>query len=99
MLEPSLRLLAAVAAGSLIGLDRDLHGKPTGVRIHALVALGAAILTFAGVDLAAREPGAASRIIQGIVGGIGFLGAGVIMRNDHGTRIINLTTATSISED
>ena len=96
LLEPPLRLLAAVAAGSLIGLDRDLHGKPTGLRIHALVALGAAILTSAGAELSARDPAAASRIIQGIVGGIGFLGAGVIMRSDHGTRIVNLTTATSI---
>ena len=96
IVEPALRLLAAVAAGALIGLNRDLHGKPTGLRIHALVALGAAILTAAGVETAANDPAAVSRIIQGIVGGIGFLGAGVIMRDDKASRIMNLTTATSI---
>ncbi len=96
ILEPGLRLLAAIAAGALIGLNRDLHGKPTGVRIHALVALGAALLTAAGAEMSAQDASAASRIIQGIVGGIGFLGAGVIMRDDKGSRIMNLTTATSI---
>ena len=94
--EPALRLFAAIVAGSLIGLNRDLHGKPTGVRLHALVSLGAAIFTAAGIELASQDPAATSRIIQGIVGGIGFLGAGVIMRDNRHARITNLTTATSI---
>jgi putative Mg2+ transporter-C (MgtC) family protein len=94
LLGPSVRLLAALVAGGLIGLNRDMYGKPTGVRVHALVALGAALLTMTGGVLA--DPGATSRIIQGIVGGIGFLGAGVIMHDSAGKRALHLVTAASI---
>ncbi|HZZ85987.1 MAG TPA: MgtC/SapB family protein [Anaeromyxobacteraceae bacterium] len=90
----SLRLLAALLAGGLIGLNRDMYGKPTGVRVHALVALGAALLTLAGDELG--DAGATSRIIQGITGGIGFLGAGVIMHDSAGKRALHLVTASSI---
>ena len=98
LLEPTLRIAAAVLAGGIVGLNRDLHGKPTGVRAHALVALGAALFV-----LSATEPGVAgsdgnvvSRVIQGVVGGIGFLGAGVILRGDDGRRIFHVATAASI---
>ena len=91
----ALSLLAALLAGGLIGLNRDMHGKPTGVRLHAMVALGAAALVLVG--RADADGAAASRIIQGIVGGIGFLGAGVIMRGGNDARRIqHLTTAASI---
>ena len=80
-LDVILRLAAAVAAGAAIGLDRDLHGRPSGVRLHGLVALGAAVFTLAGMVL---DPAGATRVIQGIVGGIGFLGAGVIMHGASG---------------
>ena len=95
-LEIVLRLAAALVAGGAIGLNRDMHGKPTGVRLHAMVAVGAATLVMAGQFDA--DPGARSRIVQGIVGGIGFLGAGVIMRGGTRTRrsIQHLTTAASI---
>src|SRR5690242_12432849 len=98
LLEPLLRLGAAVLAGSLIGVNRDLHGKPTGVRLHSLVGLGSALF----VMLAGRygrgefDVAAVSRIVQGIVGGIGFLGAGVILRSSSGDRIQHITTAATI---
>jgi putative Mg2+ transporter-C (MgtC) family protein len=91
--ESAVRLLGALLAGGLVGLNRDMYGKPTGVRMHALVALGASLLTLTGAELG--EPGSTSRVIQGIVGGIGFLGAGVIMHAD-GKRALHLTTAASI---
>ena len=69
-----LRMIAAVIAGGAIGFNRDILGKPTGIRAHALVSLGAAILTIAGNGnyLGANHPDALSRVIQGIVAGIGF---------------------------
>ncbi len=94
LVTPALRLGAALVAGGLVGANRDMYGKPTGVRMHALVALGAALLTMVGLDLG-EDIAATSRIIQGIVGGIGFLGAGVIM-HANGRRALHLTTAASI---
>ena len=96
-IDPTVRLFAAVIVGGLVGLNRDLHGKPTGVRVHALVALGSAVLILAGNAL--NEPASNSRIIQGIIQGIGFLGAGVIMhgwRSGSRGQIFHLTTAASI---
>lgn len=109
--ELSLRIVAAVAAGGAVGLNRDLFGRPTGVRVHALVALGAAISVMVAQEIAG--PGDVTRVIQGVLGGIGFLGAGVIMRGDprangtpapddargdaaRGGSIRHLTTAASI---
>ena len=98
MLEPALRIAAAVLAGGLVGLNRDLHGKPTGVRAHALVALGAALFVMSSTDLGivGSDGNVVSRVIQGVVGGIGFLGAGVILRGDDGRRIFHVATAASI---
>lgn len=93
-LHSALCIFVAMIAGALVGLNRDLHGKPTGVRLHALVAIGAAAFTLAGPEMG--DNAAASRIVQGIVGGIGFLGAGVILRGESDGRIRNLTTAASI---
>ncbi|HTS40542.1 MAG TPA: MgtC/SapB family protein [Stellaceae bacterium] len=88
-----MRLGVATLAGVVLGLNRDLRGKPTGVRTLGLVGLASAlaVLIFAGTDSAN-----ASRVIQGIVTGIGFLGAGVIIRNDLGKRIHGLTTAACV---
>ncbi|HZQ01294.1 MAG TPA: MgtC/SapB family protein [Reyranella sp.] len=96
-LSSLLRMAAAVAAGGAIGFNRDIHGKPTGIRAHALVSLGAALLVIAGSGphIDANDPAAASRIIQGIVAGVGFLGAGVILRGT-GARVYHLTTAASL---
>jgi putative Mg2+ transporter-C (MgtC) family protein len=103
-LEITCRLVSAVLIGCVIGLDRNLHGKPSGMKTLGLVALGASLTTMAslGFDFqaATRDSAAVSRVIQGIITGIGFLGAGVIV-HEHGNgngngRVRGLTTAASI---
>jgi putative Mg2+ transporter-C (MgtC) family protein len=93
--EIVLRLGAATLAGGLIGLNRDLHGKPIGLRTLGLVGLSTASVvvlaaTFADVG---KSPDATSRIIQGILTGIGFLGAGVIVHRKNLSRVQGLTSA------
>jgi putative Mg2+ transporter-C (MgtC) family protein len=98
-LEIFLRLGAAALIGAMIGLNRDLHGKPTGVRTLGLVGLGAALVVLASMDFntgTASDPNPVSRAIQGVLTGIGFLGAGVIVRDSKGTRVQGLTTAALI---
>lgn len=94
VLEIALRLVAATLVGGLIGLNRDLHGKPTGVRTMGLVGLGSALLVVAAGLVGGN--GDATRAIQGIVTGIGFLGAGVIVKDSTTDRIHGLTTAATI---
>lgn len=93
----ALRLASAVLVGGAIGLNRDLRGKPAGVRTHALVSLGSAVVTViaANAGAATADVAAVSRVMQGIITGIGFLGAGVILHPDQG-RVRGLTTAASI---
>jgi putative Mg2+ transporter-C (MgtC) family protein len=94
--EPALRLVAAVVIGALVGLNRDLHGKPAGLRLCALVALGSGLITVITSEPRLGFSDPSSRTIQGIVGGIGFLGAGVILHQGPESRIRNLTTAATI---
>jgi putative Mg2+ transporter-C (MgtC) family protein len=91
--EIIIRLGLAALAGSALGLNRDLHGKPTGVRTLGLVGLASAL---AVISVAHDDSAAASRVIQGIVTGIGFLGAGVIIRSERGKHVHNLTTAACV---
>jgi hypothetical protein len=65
--EPFLRLLAAAVVGTVIGINRDLYGKPTGVRLHSLVSIASALLVMLAGELGTGTPdhAAASRIIQG----------------------------------
>ena len=92
-----LRLLGAMFAGAWIGLNRDLRGKPAGLRTHALVATGAAAITIASIRaVAGRDPGAITHTIQGIITGCGFIGAGVILHPAHRRKIQGLTTAASL---
>jgi putative Mg2+ transporter-C (MgtC) family protein len=97
--EAIIRLLAATAAGGVIGLNRELTKKPAGLRTHALVALGAALVTVSalqlGVGAGSTHADAASRVIQGVIAGIGFLGGGVILHAD-GRNVKGLTTAATI---
>jgi putative Mg2+ transporter-C (MgtC) family protein len=98
-LELLLRLGSAALIGAILGVDREVHRKPAGLRTHALVALGAATLTVAGIAVSRFTPGsddAVSRVIQGVVAGIGFLGAGAILKGDEPGGIRGLTTAASI---
>jgi putative Mg2+ transporter-C (MgtC) family protein len=92
-----LRLGAAVVVGAMIGLDRELRGKPAGFRTVALVSLGSAMFVLtavgAGPDTSADST---SRAIQGIVTGVGFLGAGTIVRGQTQDSVKGLTTAASV---
>lgn len=94
-LEIVLRLGVATLACGLIGLDRDLHGKPIGLKTLGLVGLATATVVMLANPSAdpAKISDAASRVIQGILTGIGFLGAGVIVRGPHGFRVHGLTSA------
>ena len=97
-----LRLLAAALAGGILGWPRNVSEKPIGMRTLGLVSLGAAMVTVAAV----RYPGlggdanAVSRVLQGIVQGltvgVGFIGAGVILRDTSTNKVHGLTTATTV---
>ena len=97
-----VRLLAAAAAGILLGLPHNLADKPIGMRTLALVSLGAAMVTIVALryPALAGDPNAASRVLQGIVQGlmvgVGFIGAGVILRDMSTSRVHGLTTATTV---
>jgi putative Mg2+ transporter-C (MgtC) family protein len=92
-----LRLAAAVGVGAVIGLDRELRRKPAGLRTLALVALGSAVFIIETIDTTRGVyTDATSRVIQGIVTGVGFLGAGSIMRSADEESVRGLTTAASI---
>ena len=99
-LEMLLRLLAALAAGAVIGYERSFHGRPAGLRTHVLVCMASAVLMLVTVyeDHWVRIAGEArldpTRMAQGIMTGIGFLGAGVIVK--EGLNVRGLTTAASI---
>lgn len=100
--EVALRMLAATVAGMILGLDRELHGKATGIRTLGLVALGAAAVTIAAAGLPELRghPDAHSRVIQGVIqgvmAGVGFIGAGVILRDPEHGRIKGMTTAANV---
>jgi putative Mg2+ transporter-C (MgtC) family protein len=94
--EVPLRLVLAIVAGAAIGLNRWFYHKPAGLGTHALVALGAALASIIATHNPGADAGAASRTIQGLVTGVGFIGAGVIMREARGQHIHGLTTAASI---
>jgi putative Mg2+ transporter-C (MgtC) family protein len=92
-----VRLAAAVGVGALIGLDRELRRKPAGLRTLALVALGSASFIIETIDTTRGVyTDATSHVIQGIVTGVGFLGAGSIMRSADEESVRGLTTAASI---
>jgi len=88
--EALLRILLAGVVGAVVGLEREIHGKPAGMRTFALIAMGAAIFTIAGIQIFGQgDP--ASRVAAQIVTGLGFLGAGTILQMRR--RVIGLTTA------
>ena len=93
-LDVFLRLGAAVLAGALIGFDREVRNKPAGLRTMALVALGSAVFVVAAAG--AVDAASTSRVIQGVITGVGFLGAGSIIRGQTEQSVRGLTTAASI---
>jgi putative Mg2+ transporter-C (MgtC) family protein len=99
LIEAFLRMSCAIVIGCIVGIDRDLHGKPTGMKTLGLVSLGSCIATMCAMGFDANPLShntEVSRVVQGIVTGIGFLGAGVIVQNPRENRIRGLTTAASI---
>ncbi|QTL03739.1 MgtC/SapB family protein [Aquabacter sp. L1I39] len=101
-IDSVLRLAVAVAVGMAVGLNRDLKGKPTGIRTLGLVCLGAALVAVVSfrVDGILGHPDATSRVLQGVIQGvmtgIGFLGAGVVLVDRVEMRIQGLTTAATV---
>ncbi len=91
-----LRLLIAVFFGGVLGIERQIHGRWAGVRTHMMVSLGAALFTIAAIKTAPNDSNEVTRVIQGIAAGIGFLGAGTILKLGTEGEVKGLTTASSI---
>jgi putative Mg2+ transporter-C (MgtC) family protein len=95
VVQLGLRLVLAGLLGGLLGYERQRAGKAAGVRTQMLVAMGTALFVVVPMQ-AGMEPGDLSRVLQGLVAGIGFLGAGVILKADEEMRVHGLTTAASV---
>jgi putative Mg2+ transporter-C (MgtC) family protein len=97
-IEITLRLCGATIAGMLIGINRDIHNKPIGMRTLGLVGLGSAIVILSGSVYEGLHFGqdAVSRVVQGIMTGLGFLGAGAILRGQDQMQVQGLTTAATV---
>jgi putative Mg2+ transporter-C (MgtC) family protein len=97
-IEMPLRLCGATIAGMLIGINRDIHNKPIGMRTLGLVGLGSAIVILSGSVYEGLHFGqdAVSRVVQGIMTGLGFLGAGAILRGRDQMQVQGLTTAATV---
>jgi putative Mg2+ transporter-C (MgtC) family protein len=91
-----MRLAFSVVIGAGIGVNRWLRHKPAGFGTHGLVALGSTIATLLIIRAPGSDAEALSRVIQGLVTGVGFIGAGVIMRENANGEVHGLTTAASI---
>ncbi len=94
-LEIILRLLLAAALGAGIGYQRERARKPAGLRTHILICLGSALFTVVSVFGFANGADV-TRVAAGVVTGIGFLGAGVILRGVRGDQLVGITTAASV---
>jgi putative Mg2+ transporter-C (MgtC) family protein len=90
------RIGAAALLGGAIGLEREWKGHWAGLRTHMMVAIGCAIFVLGGLAAAGDHRESVTRVIQGIASGIGFLGAGTILKLDQKQEIKGLTTASSI---
>jgi putative Mg2+ transporter-C (MgtC) family protein len=91
IIETTVRMLLAVVPAAVIGLERELSGNVAGLRTHILLALGACLFTLAGLSIAGPDAG---RIAAQVVTGVGFIGAGAIIRDS--LRVKGLTTAASL---
>lgn len=92
----AIRLGLALIVGAILGLNRWLHHKSAGIRTHALVSIGSATAVLLICDFVQGDAQSVSRVLQGLITGLGFLGAGVIIREQHSQKILGLTTAASI---
>ncbi|HEV58361.1 MAG TPA: MgtC/SapB family protein [Phycisphaerales bacterium] len=89
-----ISLVVALVLGGAIGFERELGGKPAGLRTNIIICLGACAFTIISQHLAQGNPDAATRIVAGIVTGVGFLGAGALIQ--AGSGVHGMTTAASI---
>ena len=90
-----VRLLLAAVLGGVLGYEREKKGKAAGVRTHMLVAMGAALFVLVPQQ-GGMQLGDMSRVIQGVIAGIGFLGAGAIIKSDSEESVQGLTTAAGV---
>ena len=90
-----VRLFTALVLGGMLGLERESKGRAAGLKTHMLVSIGSALFVMAPL-LMGIAPGDVTRVMQGIVSGIGFLGAGAIIKLERDERIEGLTTAAGI---
>jgi putative Mg2+ transporter-C (MgtC) family protein len=95
LIDVALRLVAAAVLGGFVGAERERVGKAAGLRTHMIVSLGAAMFVLAPAE-AGLAQGDTSRIIQGIAAGIGFIGAGTILKRADLQEIHGLTTAAGL---
>lgn len=90
-----VRLLVAVALGAMLGYERESIGASAGLRTHMLVSLGSALFVLIPLQ-AGMSIGDVSRVLQGVTAGVGFLGAGAILKSQKQGEITGLTTAASV---
>lgn len=90
-----VRVLVAAILGGMVGWEREHKGRAAGLKTHILVSIGSALFVLAPL-LSDIDGGDVTRVMQGIVSGIGFLGAGAILKLDKGERIEGLTTAAGV---
>jgi len=95
VIRVGVRLCVAVALGGLLGFDRERLHKEAGLRTHMLVALGSALFVIAPRQAGFDDAGL-SRIIQGLLAGLGFIGAGAILKLNEQERVKGLTTAATV---
>lgn len=90
-----VRLTVAAVLGGILGWEREHAGKAAGVRTHMLVSMGAALFVLVAQQVGI-QPADNSRVLQGIIAGVGFLGAGTILKGDAESQVKGLTTAAGI---
>ena len=92
----SVRLLMAALLGGILGFEREQRGKSAGVKTHILVCMGAALFVLIPQQAGIISSADLSRVMQGVIAGIGFLGAGAILKGDDEKDLKGLTTAAGI---
>jgi putative Mg2+ transporter-C (MgtC) family protein len=95
-LDDLARIGAAAIVGGVLGLERELNGHFAGLRTHMMVAIGCAVFVVGGLAVSGTQSEAVTRVVQGVAAGVGFLGAGTILKLDEERKIKGLTTASSI---
>jgi putative Mg2+ transporter-C (MgtC) family protein len=98
MIDPQLvlRLIVAAGATSLVGLERSRRSYAIGMRTFGLIGLGAAVAGVAATRIGLADSSAVSRVLQGMLAGIGFLGAGVIVHRSDRPQTMGVTTAAAV---